>query len=158
MAFADDLICFVQNKQSYNALTRLLDDFGIFSGLKKNRDKTEVFRLGQNANEGLAEKLEIQEIKATVKILGIHFTYNEDMFRKLNFESMIKSIKLCLNSWNWRELTLIGKVQVIKAFAVPKVLYRTAVLPREGEFMKEINNLMFGFRWVNDGNDLGCKI
>ena len=122
VAFADDLTCFVKNKQSYNALTRLLDDFGIFSGLKKNRDKTEVFRLGQNANEGLAEKLEIQEIKATVKILGIHFTYNENMFRKLNFESMIKSIKQCLNSWNWRGLTLIGKVQVIKAFAVPKIL------------------------------------
>ena len=90
-------------KQSYNALTRLLDDFGIFSGLKKKKeDKTEVFRLGQNANEGLAEKLEIQEIKATVKILEIHFTHNENMFRKLNFESMIKSITQCLNSWNWR--------------------------------------------------------
>ena len=86
VAFADDLTCFVKNKQSYNALTRLLDDFGIFSGLKKNRDKTEVFCLGQNANEGSAEKLEIQEIKSIVKILGIHFTYNENMFRKLNFE------------------------------------------------------------------------
>ena len=82
---------------------------------------------------------------------------------------MIKSIKQCLNSWNWRGLTLLGKVQVIKAFAVPKILYRTAVLPCEGEFMKEINNLIFGFLWkgkdkvkqtamINDTENGGLKM
>ena len=59
---------------------------------------------------------------------------------------MIKSIKQCLNSWNWRGLTLIGKVQVIKAFAVPKILYRAAVRPCEGEFMKEMYNPLEGKR------------
>ena len=67
----------------------------------------------------------------------------------------MKSIKQCLNSWNWKGLTLIGKVQVIKAFAVPKILYPTAVLPCEVEFMKEIYKLIFGFLWK--GKDKGKR-
>ena len=82
-----------------------------------------------------------------VKILGIHFTYNNALFRKLNFDSIMKSIKKSLNNWKWRGLALMGKIQIIKSFVVPKILYRAAVLSLERDFLKEIISVLYEFLW-----------
>ena len=52
-----------------------------------------------------------------------------------------------LKGWSWRGLTLIGKVQIIKSFALPKVLYRLTLIASNKEFIKKINTLLFSFVW-----------
>ena len=45
-SLADDMICFLKDNFSYNALFETLELFGECSGLKVNHEKTEVFALG----------------------------------------------------------------------------------------------------------------
>ena len=52
-----------------------------------------------------------------------------------------------LRGWGWRGLTLIGKVQIIKSFALPKILYRLTLMSSKKEFIKKINSLSFSFVW-----------
>ena len=67
------------------------------------------------------------------------------MFYKLNFESIENSLKQLVKGGSWRGLTLIGKVQIIKSFALPKVLNRLTLTSSNKEFIKKINTLLVCF-------------
>ena len=103
-----------------------------------NHEKTEVIPLGNMMLE--PTEISMNEISGIVKILGVHFTYNHQRFQEKNFESIEKSLKELLQSWSWRGLTLIGKIQVIKSFAIPKILYRVAIVScKKSDFVKRIS-------------------
>ena len=71
-----------------------------------------------------------------MKILGIYFTYNSRLKNKLNFDATLKSLKKTLNIWQWRNLTVLGKIQIIKTFAMPKLLFRASVLTFDKDLKK----------------------
>ena len=145
VAFADDMTSFVCDKSSHSALFDTLELFGAYSGLKINQDKTEILLLG-NMNISSSES-GVSEISKVIKILGINFTKNYSLFYKPYFESIEKSLKGLLNCWDWRGLTLLGKIQVIKSFAIPKILYKVTLISRNKEFIKKINTLLYSFVW-----------
>ena len=64
------------------------------------------------------------EVKRAVKILGVHFTYYRSLRHKLNFKEIIDAIKTKLQLWKWRNLTIIGRIQIVKTFVIPLILYR----------------------------------
>jgi len=53
-------------------------------------------------------------------------------------ESALKSLKKTLNNWQWRNLTVLGKIQIIKTFAMSKLLFRASVLTFDKDFKKNI--------------------
>ena len=165
--FADDLTVFLKDKESFYQLSNTLHTFGVYSGLKMNKQKTEVMNLG--SSRVTAEELSVEHIPKAVKILGIHFTYDYVLFQRLNLDSIVKSLKKTLNSWSWRGLTLLGKIQVIKTFAIPKILYRMSLICSNKKFIKDINQILFNFIWkgkdkvkratlINDINEGGLKM
>ena len=143
--FADDMTSFVRDKLSHRTLFDTIDLFSTYSGLKVNHDKTEILLLGNM--EVNSSELGVNEISKVIKILGVHFTFNHSLFYKLNFESIEKSLRGLLKSWSWRGLTLLGKIQVIKSFAVPKILYRAVLISNKKEFIKKIDTLLYSFVW-----------
>ena len=106
---------------------------------------TEILLLGNM--EVNSSELGVNEISKVVKILGVHFTFNHPLFCKLNFESIEKSLRGLLKGWSWRGLTLLGKIQVIKSFVIPKILYRAVLISNRKEFVKKINTLLYSFVW-----------
>ena len=64
-----------------------------------------------------------------IKILGVYFGYDEKQRNDLNFRQTLKSIKKSIHMWKWRNLSILGKIQIIKTFAIPKLLFRTSVIP-----------------------------
>ena len=114
--FADDMTSFVRDKLSHRTLFDTIDLFSTYSGLKLNRDKTEIRLLGNM--EVSSSELSVNEISKVIKILEVNFTFNHSLFYKLNFESIEKSLRGLLKGWSWRGLTLLGKIQV-KSFAIP---------------------------------------
>ena len=133
--FADDMTSFVRDKLSYHTLFDTIDLFGTYSVLKVNHDKTEILLLG-NMDVSCSE-LGVDEISKVTKIIGVYFTFNHSFFYKLNFESIEKSLRGLLKGWSWRGLTLLGKIQVIKSFAIPKILYRVDLISNKKEFIKK---------------------
>ena len=138
--FADDLTCFLRNRSSYDCLRDCLSKFSECSGLKVNEEKTELFRLG---TRNLEYERFPHEFKTSIKILGVHFDYNNVRRKKANFDSVLKSIKKVLNMWKWRGLTLIGRIQIVKSFAIPKIMSKASLIPVSSELIKEVNKELY---------------
>ena len=52
------------------------------------------------------------------------------------------------NKWQHRKLTLMGKITVIKNFALPKLIYALSSLPNPPtQTVKRIEKLMYDFIW-----------
>ena len=121
--FADDMTCILKDKTSYTNLFRILNSFGECSGLKVNDEKTEIMPLGDNI---LQEKdFPTHSICEIIKILGIYFGYDDRQRNNLNFSQTLKSIK---ESIKWRGLSLLGRIQIVQTFAIPKLMFRALVI------------------------------
>ena len=146
--FADDLTAFLLNDFSLLKFLELLEKFGECSGLKINNDKSEILVLGDCTNPSLNHNLfTALKVKTSVKILGIHFTYDNRVKQKLNSDALISSIKEKLKIWRWRDLTIIGKIQIVKTFIIPIFLYRASMICLNKEFVNEANKIIFDFIW-----------
>ena len=147
----------------------LLEDFGECSGLRINQEKSKIMLLGGCTNllpDHLVNRL---EIKTSVKILGIHFMYDLCTKRKLNCDDLIKSIKEKLRIWRWRDLTVIGRIQIVKTFIIPILLYHASMICLDKEFLNKANSIIFDFIWkgrdkvkhlalISDIEDGGLKV
>ena len=86
-------------------------------------------------------------IKNSVNILGVYFKYDRRLRRKLNFHEITKTIKDKLRIWKWRDLTIIGRIQLIKTFIIPTFLYRASFICMDKEFVNDVNKIIFDFIW-----------
>ena len=141
--FAHDMTCVLRNKSSYQHLSSSLECFSKFSGLKLNEEKTEFFRLGiHNLREWFP-----YEFKLSIKILGGHFDYDELSRKKANFEAILKSIIRTLSMWKWRRVTLIGKIKIVKSFAIPKFMSKASLIHVSNDLIQAANKEFFNFIW-----------
>ena len=145
ITFADDLTNLIRDKESYASLSLLLSTYGQCSGLKLNQDKKEAYWLGNSYRNH--EVLDINKVNEPIKILGIFFTYNQLKSKELNFELTLKSVRKSLSCWQWRNLTLIGKIQLVKTFAMPKFMSRASLISFDKDTIKSINSVIFNFVW-----------
>ena len=58
----------------------------------------------------------------TIKILGIHFSYNKKVQMQNNFITTIKKIQQVLRLRNSRTLTLEGRIMIFKTLATSKIV------------------------------------
>ncbi|KAL9966977.1 hypothetical protein ACROYT_G025128 [Oculina patagonica] len=142
--FADDLTTFLKDKQSFENLLKMLRDFGCCSGLKVNNGKLEALHLGDSS---IKLDIGIKNMDKPLKKLGIFFSYDKKQAVKLNFDSILDSLKKTLNLWKWRHLTILGRIQIIKSFAIPKFLYRASQLPFPDDVIKRANTIIYEFIW-----------
>jgi len=135
---------FLKDKSSYIELLKTISAFSNSSGVKINEEKTKIMAIGPTL---LSEGDFIHEIKNEIKILGIFFAKDLKEKRRLNFDLVLKSIKQSLNSWKWRGLSLIGRIQIVKTFAIPKFMYRASLICVSKEILKKVNEIIFSFIW-----------
>ena len=142
--FAEDMTCVLKDKTSYTNLFRILNSFGECSGLKVNDEKTEIMPLGDNILQ--KKDFRTHSICEIIKILGIYFGYDERQ-RKLSFSQTLKSIKESTSVWKWRGLSLLGRILLVKTFAIPKLVFRASVIPLSKDLIKEANSVLYNFIW-----------
>ena len=155
-SFADDMTCFLRDKESHTSLFAILESFGSCSGLRVNHDKTEIIALGNNI---LHEKdFNDHKICEIIKILGVYFGYDEKQRNELNFRQTLKSIKKSIHMWKWRNLSILGRIQIIKTFAIPKLLFRASVIPMPNDLVKEVNSIFYTFIWNGKDKVKRCAL
>lgn len=147
---ADDTTCFLSDEKSGIELLNIIQNFKHCSGLKINLDKTEAVWIGscKNFRPGI---LPVKWSKGQFFTLGIWFSSKgeEEMLRK-NFNTKLEELKLTLNLWKMRNLTLIGKILITKTLAIPKLIYQAQVLPFSSELIKEVEKEINAFIWNNE--------
>ena len=94
----------------------VFDTFSIYSGLKPNKSKCEIAGTGilKGVSMELCGMKCIDLTKDSVKILGIHFSYNKKIENEENFIKLIKKNENVLKTWRTRNLTVQGKLQFLK--------------------------------------------
>ena len=129
-SFADDIS--VETKNSNLGTQAIFTEYEAFtkiSGLQLNPDKTEIlcFNKDKNCNQEFLITYEGAQhrVKATdrIKINGILFTHDVDQLEDINVTSTIAAMERLLLSWSTRRLTLLGRILVIKTYAISKIIY-----------------------------------
>ena len=87
------------------------------------------------------------KIKKSVKILGVYFTYDRRLKRILSFDEINKTIKNKLRIWKWRDLTILGKIQLVETFIILTFFYPASIICMDNESVNEINKIIFDFLW-----------
>ena len=148
MQNADDLTAFIKDDRSASHLFSLLNDFGTCSGLKINFSKTEGMWLGSlKCHLGKLAPFNIAWPKEHVFALGVAFAYDSTTSYKINFEERLVTLKNVLNLWTTRNLTLIGRICIVKTLAISKLVYNTSVLKVPQNFAEKVNDICFKFIW-----------
>ena len=77
------------------------------------------------------------------KALGINFLINTKAMFDLNYKVKLKQIEGTLNCWRSRNLSLVGKICVIKTLLWPQLLYLFSVLSIKipNAFFHQLNSL-----------------
>ena len=80
------------------------------------------------------------------KVLGIKYDLNKTEFWADNFKEEIIKIEKLLGNWTLRNLSIQGKVTVIKSLALPILVQSLTVLPDPPlEIISEIQLECFNF-------------
>ena len=106
---------------------KIMSDIKIHSGLVNN-DKTEIMLLGTSNKNNPALKNLGYKIVSEMKVTGVTFTYDKDIFRKNNFTIPLTKIETMFNIWRQRNLSIIGKVQIIKTYGTSQLIYITNMI------------------------------
>ena len=137
----------VQKKSLKSALD-LLFQFSKYSGLKPNYDKTKAIWIGSkiNSQEILCNDKAIQWTNDPFNILGIIFTSDLNNIEELNYNDKINQVEKEITSWSKRNLTIFGKITVIKSLLIPKLTHLFMALPKP-HCLKRFETILFNFLW-----------
>jgi hypothetical protein len=92
-----------------------------------------------------------------VHSLGIFFSYDTDYVVQKNFSDKLKAFKRILDLWSQRDLSLIGKVTILKSLAFSMITYQCCSLNVPDEFLETVNSLAFKFLWSGKPNKIKSK-
>ena len=142
------------NQDSLSTALGTVENFGNFSSLKLDDKKTEALWIGSMVGKKgklLLEKF-LNSLKIKVKVLGAWISTDPAVTLKLNYTEKVDKIRNILSCWEYRRLTLIGKIQVIKSLALSQLTYILTPLETNQNFINEINDIFYSFVW-NNKND-----
>ena len=146
--YADDMCMFLKNECSVDNAMDALNKFKLCSGMKVNVNKTEAMWIGSARNRNDSHGIHVDIVwSKVVKILGIHFTYDDNEMIKLNYENKLNALKCLLGMWKQRNLSTLGKITVVKTFAISKFIYTSAVLSMPNDIINKINDIIYKFIW-----------
>ena len=84
----------------------------------------------------------------TVKILGIHFSYNKKIENNEKCLKQINSIEKVLKLWRMQNLTFRRiKITVFKALAMSKIVHLALITNNPTSTMKELSKIQKWFIW-----------
>ena len=70
------------------------------------------------------------------------------IFFKLNYLPKLSRIKSLIQLWSMRDITPLGRIHILKTFAISQFVYLLSVLPDPpASFFKQVNGIFFRFIW-----------
>ena len=146
LLYADDVTMFLKDRNELLLAITILDQFKTISGLTINRTKSEVMWLGSNIYQR-KEGLGLRWVDET-KILGIIFSNRiQASCNEKNWKDRLEKIKRIICQWEKRNLSLFGKICIIKSFLASQLIYGMKALVLPHNVLLEINRLFFRFLW-----------
>ena len=126
------------------------DKFSLVSGLKPNKAKCEIAGIGvlKGVLLALCRMDCIDLTKKTLKMLGIHFSFNKKPETEEKFIRHVRKIKKVLKLWRTGNLTVEEKITIFKTLAISKIVHLSLVTNFPMEIINEPNKIQKEFIWV----------
>ena len=142
---ADDTTVFLQDTKSLKLLFNLLHSFSLASGLRLNKSKTEAMWMGSEETN-TTQPCGIRWVTEAYS-LGVWFCTNQGDYIGRNYSEKFDKFSRALNMWKQRDLSLKGKITVVRTMALPILLYITSSLPIPEELVHKVNREVYKFIW-----------
>ena len=129
----------MKNIRSVHRLFDLLRQFENCSGLRINQSKSEILWLG-SLRQRKDSTLNLKLSDETVYALGVYFSYDEELATERNFFEKLPKLKKILNIWSCRDISIYGRVNIVKTLAKSKLTFVCNVLDTPKGFSKRIQS------------------
>ena len=152
-AFADDVGAEIMNERT--SIENVLKEYEIFSsysGININEDKTEIMPLNNRIQKSEIRleyngKRLVLGMVDSIKICGITFTNSKELGYKKNVLDKIELLKKKLTAWQFRGLSLSGKLLVAKTFGLSQLIYTMQICEYNKRDIKDVEAFIFKFLW-----------
>ena len=148
--YADDTSLFLQDMCDMKQVFSHLNSFSKFSGLTLNINKSYAMSMNGSHFDTESTKVKFQN---RIKILGIIFS-NTSCASEIeeNWTLRIENIKRILSRWSRRDISIIGKIHIVKTFGLSQLVFlmKSIILP--DSVLNQVNSLFFKFIWGKKQN------
>jgi len=93
--------------------------------------------------------LEFKSIKDPIKVLGAFLSLFYFFLFIENFSNKIRKMKMKLNLWLSRDLTLYGRSLLAKSLGVSQLVHVASMLSFPTSVIKDVQTELFSFLWKN---------
>ena len=145
--YADDGVLFLNNRNEMCSALNILEIFGNLSGLILNLEKGEGLWLGQSKHLQIQCNLFGIKWPKQFRCLGIYLGHDKPLNNNKNFYEKVDQIEDILKRWEKRDLSLFGRVQILKTFAVSKIVLPVTTQCVPDGLVKKINKIFYQFLW-----------
>jgi len=119
-----------------------------------NESKTEILKLGGNTNF-VEESFHVTNgIKTftincfeSIKICGITFSNNINLAYEQNISNKLKKLENKLLAWQYRGLSLGGKILISKTFGISQLIYSLQATKINNQDLKNVESFIFSYLW-----------
>ena len=95
------------------------------------------------------QPLQLKWLHSLVKILGLYVSYDENGNDQMNFNLKLWKLQTNFDMWKAHDLTLFGRVLIIKSLGLSQLVYSASNLNVPQEITPIIKTKLFNFLWNN---------
>ena len=144
--FADDITLLLKDQIDFREVLSKIKLFSDFSGLKLNMKKSMAMILDSKKNN--TKTIQGIQVVEQVKILGIHFsTKAQPCNIDDNYDSKIIHLENVCKLWSKRNLSIIGKIIIIKTFGISIFTHILNSIGMDEQRITKINQILYRFIW-----------
>jgi hypothetical protein len=127
--------------------------------LELNADKTEILILNKKTAENFRITYNKQRHEITsvleMKICGLFYCSDPDLEYKHNVVSKMESLTIQIKKWIPRNLTMEGKILIVKTFGISQLIYNMQSFEFKDLEIINIERIIFKFIWATSTNQNG---
>ena len=149
-SYADDTSFSLRDEESIRNTMQIINKFSCFSGLKPNVSKCEIAGIGilKGVHMALCGMKCINLTKNSIKILGLHFSYDKFLQNAKNFQETMINIQRILQIWKMRQLTLEGRILIFKTLAISKIVFLASQTTIPNDMVEKLMKIQEDFVWL----------
>ena len=141
--YVDDASRFLNDHNCIDICMKTYDEFGRASGSKVNTEKTVA--LSNNIALNKTKIYDIEISNGPEKCLGIPMGKNKNLSDF--WDKVITKMTNKLGPWKMRNLTIFGRIHVVKSIALSIVLYAVEMTHMDKMYIDKIKKLIWEFIW-----------
>lgn len=149
--FADDILLITSNPDTaVSKISSIIDLFSEISGYTINWTKSEAMPISKICPPAMRESWQYKWMPAGLTYLGIKLTPGLDKIMQSNISPVIQALQPLLQNWAKLNISLLGRINLVKMIISPKIQYIVYMLPLHFPpgLLKLYNTVVESYIWT----------